>query len=309
MSFMTSKTYSQYSGSTRQTLKYRVSFIPSALENSRTAQFQTPPNTPRESAEQSIQQLMIRGGLCELMSPPRDEDSCLGLLVNDSEKHHRVTVKKTLSQTDTMEFVSLESLLSDRFDVERKQSLILAVKLALNVLQLHTTPWLNESWGKQDIHFLLRKKSKDDTLVGTPFVSRKIESLEGPESPQPPSKTVLTQGIRNQSLFSLGVVLIELHFGQTLESLHPGTDGIDNNGTSAAKNLVSAIQLLDDVYRQAGDWYGDAVRRCLYCDFDQRNTSLEDNAMNEAVFRGVILPLRDHLKALCGGQLDDAILS
>lgn len=203
--------------------------------------------------------------------------------------------------------MSLENLLSSAFDVDRKRSLILALKLAASVLQLHNTPWLDENWGKQHIQFLLHRDSQGDALVESAFVSRKINSSE-PRPLQPLSEPVVSLGTRNRCLFSLGIVLIELWFGKTLKSLRGGNNADQEMESNPVEDLTAAINILDDVYRQAGDWYGDAVRRCLYCDFDQRNTSLEESAMRESVFQGVMLPLRDHLNALYGGQLDETIL-
>ena len=115
--------------------------------------------------------------------------------------------------------------------------------------------------------------------------------------------------VRNMCLFSLGSALIEIWFGQTMDELRAAAQG-KNKGTALREEktllpTAAAFQLIDRVYRQAGDWYGDAVRRCLYCDFNQRHTDLGHGLMKEAVFNGVMVPLTQHLRALCGGSLRD----
>ena len=62
------------------------------------------------------------------------------------------------------------------------------------------------------------------------------------------------------------------------------------------RNWITATRLMEAVYNEAGTLYGDAVRRCLHCEFDQRNTSLEDDAFRQAVYDGVVATLEDNVK-------------
>jgi len=44
----------------------------------------------------------------------------------------------------------------------------------------------------------------------------------------------------------------------------------------------------------------DAVRRCVHGDFNQRKTNLEDDEFKQAVYEGVLVPLREVVKDFKG---------
>ena len=296
----------QYSRRLKQAVQNHVSFAPvtspEAQPASSTATVEQPPEKPSSPSK-------ISSGLCGVIAAAQNQDSCLGMLADecDAERQLCVSLKKNHFESEHGRLVSLDSLLLNDYDFAKKQSLMLAVKLASSVLQLHATSWLGPCWERHDIMFLDQQEGDTDSRVERPLITKRMASMESPSS-RGLSEAVLPDGIRNHSLVSLGIVLTEIWFGQTMERLREGSGVMETQQASNTKNLTTAMQLLDQIYRQAGDWYGDAVRRCLYCDFDQRNTSLEGNSMKDSVYRGVIVPLRDHLKALCGGQLDDTTL-
>lgn len=72
-------------------------------------------------------------------------------------------------------------------------------------------------------------------------------------------------------------------------------------------DYIAARLIVDDVYIDAGDQYGDAVRRCINCEFDQQSHSLDTDGMKEAVFQGVILKLEGNLKSLYQRDFDQLV--
>lgn len=110
--------------------------------------------------------------------------------------------------------------------------------------------------------------------------------------------------VRNPSVFALGIVLIELWYGRALRDLG-ATSNIQGPYHDEIAEFIRAKAL--EIYREAGEWYGDAVRRCIFCEFDQRDTSLETNKMIDGVHQGVYIPLLEHLKAFCGGTIEAAL--
>lgn len=59
--------------------------------------------------------------------------------------------------------------------------------------------------------------------------------------------------------------------------------------------IAKRMMLMDsaEAENRYGNRYGDAVRRCICCEFDQRDTSLNNERFREAVYRGVIAPLEE----------------
>ena len=76
---------------------------------------------------------------------------------------------------------------------------------------------------------------------------------------------------------------------------------------NAITDFATTRRLLEAIYSDTGEWYGDAVRRCIYCDFNQRYTSLDTETLKEAVHRGVVLPLESHLSLFCGGNASEIL--
>lgn len=108
--------------------------------------------------------------------------------------------------------------------------------------------------------------------------------------------------LRNKTIFDLGVLLIELWFNKSLEQLrHPedlGDDGRPNEYT----DFATALRLIRAVDADAGPRYGKAVRRCIKCDFDQREDDLDSQEFRQAVYQGVVAVLDEELTEFRGGN-------
>ena len=151
---------------------------------------------------------------------------------------------------------------------------------------------MEESWRKEDIKFI---HTTDGPLYGQPFIARSFVVNRAPKR-----RNILNPSmycaIRNPMLFALGVLLIELCLGKPMEELKRTDEKISGDSSNPTLDWVAADRLVEDVYDEGGSRYGDAVRRCIRCDFDQRGTSLEDEGFQHAVYEGVVLLLEDDLK-------------
>ena len=59
-----------------------------------------------------------------------------------------------------------------------------------------------------------------------------------------------------------------------------------------------ADRLVDKLYSDIGHYYGDAVRRCIRCDFDRKSNCLDDVAFQKAVYQGVVSMLQENYDCL-----------
>lgn len=166
------------------------------------------------------------------------------------------------------ETVSLETLLILRC-LEKKDRLELGVQLASAVMQLHKSEWLCEAWGKKDIFFLqksnYRLKTANDRwvpapVVDKPFVRRMFPTPQDSLTGDGCSASAATELISyDKSLFSLGIVLVELWFGQCIENLRgPRSSAFDESA-----DYETAQDYIGKVFTTAGEAYGLAVSRCL----------------------------------------------
>lgn len=232
-----------------------------------------------------------------LQKPQRDV--CLELLASEIEKQkYEVRIYPFKDPPENPEAWTVESLRNVLQDSKftRHDRLRLAITLASSVLQLHETPWLKANWGKDSIHFV---KRSNKTVYDHPFVSQHFDNK--PQTISTSLPAALTRIIRNQTLFALGVSLIELWYGRPISELHQPEDGLLNTGdvlTDLMTQWAVADRVVDELYSEAGAKYSDAVRRCIRCDFDHRASSLEDTTFQKAVYQGVVHQLKENFDFL-----------
>ncbi|RYP18215.1 hypothetical protein DL765_004072 [Monosporascus sp. GIB2] len=218
---------------------------------------------------------------------------CLSLLANEYAKQkYGILIypsKEPPTDTDAWSISTLRSVLEDS-KFARRDRLRLALTLSSSVLQLHETPWLDENWGKDDILFI---KRSEKTAYHHPFVSQGID--RGGQRSSAITATRMRRIIRNQTLYALGVSLIELWYGKPISQLHRPEDGPLGDSMT---EFYTADRLVDELYNEAGGKYSDAVRRCIRCDFDRRAKNLEDIAFQRAVYEGVVAQLKENFDFL-----------
>lgn len=233
---------------------------------------------------QPIQDLC--SAISTLQKPQREV--CFQLLANEIAKQKYgvllITPTKQLPEdTDTWSVTSLGTVLQDP-KFAQQERLKLAITLASSVLQLHETPWLEENWSKDSIFFINRPGK---TQYDQPFVSHQFTQNQTASSINFPSQ--MSYIIGNQTLFALGVALIELYYRKPISSLYKDHDGPRNTGNALLDLMTefrTADRLAEALLSEAGAKYSDAVRRCILCDFNQRASSLEDARFQKAVYEG-----------------------
>lgn len=88
--------------------------------------------------------------------------------------------------------------------------------MASSLLQLHATPWLTEKLEKKHILFYYQGS---DILAEEPYISHKFVALKlGDSVPQEPKTTELLRIHPRKTLSSLGILLLELCFGEAIEN-------------------------------------------------------------------------------------------
>ncbi len=123
--------------------------------------------------------------------------------------------------------------------IPQYQRLGLAERLAVAVLQYHTSPWLKRSWRSEDVHFFCIDEN------GPMQEPRSFESshlnVRGsrPNGPVSRASTFPPYTLsRNSVFFSLGVVLLEIAYCANLETLQRSTD-LDNSAEDHYTNFLS----------------------------------------------------------------------
>jgi hypothetical protein len=202
-------------------------------------------------------------------------------------------------------------------ELSRKHRLEIAAAAAWAALYLCDTPWLGADWGgKDDMQIFLTAEGsiRPGAVVRAvyPSISHVFKSASSSQGsaigsagvpPATAAASFQSGQIRNRALFTLGVLLLELSLGKTFEHIRqkagrqPRVDG----GPSPPEVLAAplgdyeiATGLIDKVHLQEGAMYGDALQRCLRCEFPGRDSTknFQHQSFRKDFFSGVVEPLQ-----------------
>ena len=250
--------------------------------------------------------------ICTAINEIKGLNSGVGYLRDESAGRYRHEVyflnEQIRREKDATSLEQLLQLSQQRpfgSTLNRRERLHLAVTLASSVLQLDGTSWLKKRWTSSDILFLPsddRMSTTSSIDVSYPYASWQIIANKADLGPIAKSDHSLAlQQIRNEDLFALGCILIELSLNQRLSDRRVPEDIQPNNEVMTDFN--TATRLVNAVYDESGGRYGDVVQRCLTCPFNLRNLRnfrLDNEELQEAVFDYILTPLRQDLEDFNG---------
>ena len=235
-------------------------------------------------------------------------------VVQLSDDDQRLVVLETVDDAKkATKAVHLETLLKPKTNpvrlphlvLSRKQRLAIAAASSWAVLYLCGSPWLDDDWdGKNHLQlFLEDAQGTGPASLQTDYPS--ISQLFKPISQRlsvgsmNPVTDFQNIQIRNKTLFSLGILLIELCLNKTLDRLRLE---LQANDFAASLGVLSpeptdfevANRLTEDIYLEAGHSYGYAVQRCLRCEFPGRDVTkdFEFQPFRRHFFNGVVAPIQ-----------------
>ncbi len=229
-------------------------------------------------------------------SPHPDPPTCAGFLQKSNTDEHLLYADgdRTIKRDGLKSLEdALNAAKTDPEGIPYPEKLTLAKLLALAVLRFHSTPWLNSEWGSRDIVFYGITDFSEDSLNG-PFLKSMVASTAGSTNqiivaPNVASQTTMSRQrspIRNQTLYNLGVMLVELAYNRPLQDLQKPEDDQGDPYTS----YWTATRMGDKVGRKLGPVYADAVNICLYGGFGP-SSDLKDTQVQARFFDEVIRKL------------------
>ena len=254
-----------------------------------------------------------------------DRESCLGYLRDgvSKKRYGLFSVPDRKKTTRPWASIPLAQVLSPTPNFSRpaqalrhrKLSLAARVRLALTlgstILQLHSTPWLDQTWDKHNIQCVPNpEETQSDTTVQSyitrEFRSRKssISSSISPVVSSPArqyTKKAWSQWVRNETLFTLGIMLIELALNRSIEQLAEPED-YGPSGEHACPGSMAeyftAFRLQKVIREEVGSKYERAVAGCLHCDFGLNGTdlSLQNEEVQMNVLKYIVAPLEESLE-------------
>jgi hypothetical protein len=218
-----------------------------------------------------------------------NKPGCIGFLEDDSNREYYI--HSVYPPTTTGDDVSLAQLLSRKETsgipaLGGRDKYEFAVILATSVLQLHGTPWLDKSEWRDELRFVGARDQK------APFAYIRKRFNHYLEPRYKGTKPSLLPFRRNETVFALGIVLIELSLGKSLRSFQTPDDlGPDGEPNFLTESSIARRLAAKEVQEKEGLRYATAVHRCIDCNFGGTDTSLENEEFRQAFYQIAVAPL------------------
>ena len=231
--------------------------------------------------------------ICDVLGSISRDQKKIGLVLSDNQKMGMVVSKDDpLTPCDQAEKLFLKFLCENASIFQLvifplKPRMMLALRLASNLLQLCRTPWLQTPWSKENIFFLRRPSVAGNQYDFTrPFISLTFNDHI--------SNAQIQRIDPKVAFLELGILLLEIWNTQTLEMHFPEKQ----NPLEYYQRLALAIEWLDDMSNPLPELYDKAVSHCIrgiVCR-EARFWDWEDIKFCSAVCQNVIEPLHEICK-------------
>jgi len=238
-----------------------------------------------------------------LRGPPPAHDSCYGQLMDSQCPGYLFSVFPQAANNmntgiNPRPFIRLQDVLERKPGLQPlvllSEKLHLALAVASSFLLLGKTPWLPGHITKQELRLI---RSQNGTILyQDPFLFSAAAALLSPSPESSPPGTSHAAARRTNALFSLGILLLEIILGCSLEELHEPKEktsdiagdaaGIIRDSITVSRLLRSQVSLLCPEYRTV-------IERCISCTSDD----LGDEGFREKVYSGVVLELERMLES------------
>lgn len=225
-------------------------------------------STPVRRSDLS-QDLILIDDLCASLSTQCPD--CLGFLEEDEHRFivYPDTQVPSTARTSTK---TLGDLLANAEVLSRRKRYSLALTLASSYLQLGATPWLNTQLRTESIVFLQDAFDPTTTAIDHPYIRR--------------DTTKSKQSQSTEALPSLGIRLLELCFGKSLEATSFRKQLPAGDSTTAhVLDYVAAIQWSKEVGEEAGPEFAEAIDWCLHA------KERSDSSWRNDLLQHVVVPL------------------
>ena len=217
---------------------------------------------------------------------------CIGLLQDSPDYKHLLfcgpedeSSHMTISLQDALR--KARTLLCGIPPIDRMH---LARTLSIAVLQLHPTPWLENTWQSEDILFFGIEDLDREPLAAPHLATRFI----GPKKSNSGRAEISNQPalVPNATLYSFGIILIEIAFERPLADMLEPSDSSPGDPISVSLHRA-VIRLADVIGKKIHVGYERVVKRCLWCNFETKsmNTRLDDRDLQEAFYKFVVCEL------------------
>jgi hypothetical protein len=230
--------------------------------------------------------------LCSALKDIGPKATRLGYLSDQENQRHELRcLTEEVAGPASVELISLGKLLATDGHVRltRQKRYKIACILASSLLQLQTTPWLRGNLTKNDIFFY---HWGSEVLDDQPYISHSFLATKNYDhSSGNTASEAQSHAPPRTNLSSLGILLLELCWGQAIENQtelrkkHLSSDGRAIGGT----DYLTAIDWLDTVNEEEPKMLP-IIKWCIFCLFEGK-PNWTDTKFTQAVYANVVRPL------------------
>ncbi|KAF2115387.1 hypothetical protein BDV96DRAFT_659646 [Lophiotrema nucula] len=255
----------------------------SDLRTRRTVRFDAGESSPPLSPGRDIGS----ESLCTLLQQAQANRANLNIVYENGKLWQRRSSSGSLRLRSPKD-VSLQDLLrSEGRTWSLRDKWILAVVLAHAVLHCSDSPWLAPNWSKEHVSFF-KNDSTGEAMLGRPFLKVDFGSHSAGES----EDAGLFMAHSNPALLSLGVMLLEVYLGKSIESQYLPEDLFDGNPNENT-NLTTALRLLENADGDLVVGFRKAIKSCL--DWDVHGPE-DTGDLRKRLYTAIVEPLEDALE-------------
>ncbi|KAK8246590.1 hypothetical protein HDK90DRAFT_15059 [Phyllosticta capitalensis] len=272
-----------------------------AVKGKRRIRFDVPvPKPPQGQLPQMAPTQQI-SNLCNVLNEFKQthQNACVGYMIEGACKYGLFLPRLPTTQQDPPHsFISLRDILKrdttvSGFSLRAKVQLAAAV--ANSMMELYNTPWLDLYWRKDDIFF---PRNGNEAKFDSPYIGkRRLDDVHQ-------DNELSTFSPRDESLYNLGVLLTEIclvrPFNEVLSETRGDGDGIGSSNVERRHRYKPLDEIIRKVSEEAGEEYGDAVWRCLYCDFNHRQVGFDHDDFYKVFYLEVVSHLQKTVQFLVG---------
>lgn len=263
----------------------------------------------REQEPQDAQKLVkVRfiSNLCALMPQSRWN----GYLTHPDVQTAKIVRLEHVIPQSILQKVPLESALSSPrtflqrkpyggSTIFRKDRLAVAAAVTWAVLFLSGTPWLEQSrLRKENIELYIEHLDSLGRMKPSSFCfSHMFESPHVVALDLQAGDVHQSEHIRHKTLFSLGILLIELALNTSFDTLRQEAQvGSSGGKISLADDYAIANEVIENqvLELEVGESYANAVQRCLQCQFLGRSSTHDFShaSFRRQFYAGVVAPVQ-----------------
>ena len=193
--------------------------------------------------------------LCQLLGK-EECNTCMGIIGHENESYHLHSFENT-KRVGHSDPLTLNHILSSNSEgcLSRRQRYTVALLLASSVAQLQFTSWLRYGFTKEDVLFFPCEDDYCTIPYHEPFIRQGFRNHQLATS---------NSEANDCNFYALGILLLELCFGQRLED-HPLRQKypVGDGEAKQAFDLLAAMKWSQGVSDEGGDDYASAVRWCF----------------------------------------------